>query len=188
MTRAITPPTLGQLAVGSRSVPRLLVISTVVECGRRPAREVRVVGVVKIAPYGTWTSPISPAGAAAAHTDPQWTQLHAGSVWWAESRPAEGGRLALLRETAGGEPVELLGPSWNVRNRVHEYGGRPFVVLDTPAGVRVAFTNWADQRVYLLDPDAGEPVPISPEPERPHGLRYSDLSAGPGGTHVWCVR
>jgi dipeptidyl aminopeptidase/acylaminoacyl peptidase len=143
--------------------------------------------VVKIAPYGTWTSPISAARAATAHTDPQWTQLHAGTVWWAESRPTEGGRIAVLREGSGGEPEEIVAAPWNARNRVHEYGGRPFLVLDTPAGVRVAFTNWADQRVYLVDP-GGEPVPISPEPERQHGLRYSDLCAGPGGTHVWCVR
>src|SRR6185436_18482267 len=68
--------------------------------------------------------------------------------------------------------------------RVHEYGGRPWTGIDAGA----AFTNWDDQRVYLVDPDGGEPVPISPEPVRRHGLRYADLSAGPGGTHVWCVR
>jgi dipeptidyl aminopeptidase/acylaminoacyl peptidase len=141
------------------------------------------------APYGTWTSPITAERAAAANRDPQWVWQHGGTVWWAESRPAEGGRLALLRARDGGEPEELLGAPWNVRNRVHEYGGRPFTVLDTPDGTRVAFTNWADQRVYLLDPEGGgEPVPISPEPSTPQGIRYSDLLAGPGGTHVWCVR
>lgn len=148
-------------------------------------RRYRVAGVVKIAPYGTWTSPIAAADAAAAGGGLHWVDLHAGSAWWAEGRPAEGGRVALVREGR-----DLLPPPWNVRNRVHEYGGRPWVVLDTADGTRVAFTNWDDQRVYLFDPDAdpAAPVPITDAPQRHHGVRYADLTAGPGGTEVWCVR
>lgn len=82
---------------------------------------------------------------------------------------------------------DLLPPPWNVRNRVHEYGGRPWVVLDTPEGTRVAFTNWDDQRVYVFDPDDPSPVPLTPAPSRHHGHRYADLTAGPAG-EVWCVR
>ncbi|RZS43696.1 dipeptidyl aminopeptidase/acylaminoacyl peptidase [Herbihabitans rhizosphaerae] len=133
--------------------------------------------MVNIAAYGTWTSPISAADAAAAGTSPEWTDLHDGHVWWAESRPHESGRVALLRDG-----VEVIDDRWNVRNRVHEYGGRPFTVLDDG---RVAFTNWHDQRVYLAEP-GGEPVPISAEPQREHGLRYGDLRAT--GDEVWCVR
>src|SRR5205085_4985836 len=114
-------------------------------------------------------------------TVPAWVELHDGQVWWAEHRPAEGGRVVLLREE-NGSAVEVLGPGWNVRNRVHEYGGRPWVVLD---GGRVAFTHWDDQRIYLTG--AGEPQPITPDPLRPSGLRYSDLRAGTNG-EVWCVR
>jgi dipeptidyl aminopeptidase/acylaminoacyl peptidase len=76
-----------------------------------------------------------------------------------------------------------------VRNRVHEYGGRPWLLVDTPAGRRLVFTHWADQRWYAVDPDATtEPVPISPEPERHHGLRYCDPTASADGTELWCVR
>jgi dipeptidyl aminopeptidase/acylaminoacyl peptidase len=111
--------------------------------------------------------------------------LHRGQVWWADSRPAEGGRVGLVRDGQ-----DLLPAPWNVRNRVHEYGGRPWVVLSTQDGDRVAFTNWDDQRIYLFDPDdlATPPTPLSPEPERHHGFRYADLTAGPGDTEVWCVR
>ena len=110
---------------------------------------------------------------------------HDGAVWWTEGRPDQGGRITLMRAGDDGAPEEVLAAPWNVRNRVHEYGGRPWVSV----GDVIAFTHWDDQRVYVLDPRAGgAPVPISPEPERPHGVRYSDLSPGPGGTHVWCVR
>ncbi|HEU5474688.1 MAG TPA: prolyl oligopeptidase family serine peptidase [Actinophytocola sp.] len=140
--------------------------------------------MVEIAPYGTWTSPVSAERAAGAQRTPGWVGLHAGAVWWTESRPEEGGRVALLRAAPGEPPAEVLAAPWNVRNRVHEYGGRPFTGVDGG----IAFTNWADQRVYLSGPDGGDPVPLSPEPERPQGIRYADLTAGPGGEHVWAVR
>ena len=150
----------------------------------------RVADVAEIASFGAWTSPITPADAAAAGGGLQWVDLHAGRVWWAESRPAEGGRVALLREDGAGGVREVLAAPWNARNRVHEYGGRPWVVLATPDGDRVAFTHWDDQRVYLVDPEdpAATPEPITPEPERRQGVRYGDLTAGPGGREVWCVR
>lgn len=140
--------------------------------------------MVKIAPYGAWTSPIDAAQAAAADRAPIWVDRHGEHVWWAESRPEEGGRVVLLRARPGEDPEEVLPGVWNVRNRVHEYGGRPWVVL---ADGRVAFTHWDDQRVYLAEP-GGTPEPITSEPEREHGLRYADLTAGPGGAQVWCVR
>ncbi|MCG8927177.1 prolyl oligopeptidase family serine peptidase [Lentzea sp. CC55] len=135
--------------------------------------------MVKIASYGTWTSPITAGDTGAAGGGFQWADLHGEQVWWAESRPAEGGRVALVRDG-----VEVLPAPWNARNRVHEYGGRPFVVL---AHDRVAFTHWDDQRVYVFDPASPEPVPLTEAPRRHHGVRYSDLSAGPDG-EVWCVR
>lgn len=90
--------------------------------------------------------------------------------------------MALMRSGHDGTREEVLAAPWSVRNRVHEYGGRPF----TLAGGWVVFTNWADQRVYAYHPEGDQPVPISPEPEKHHGVRYSDLS--PGAEGVWCVR
>lgn len=137
--------------------------------------------MVKIAPYGTWASPISAADAATGQRERRWVERHGEHVLWTETRPAEGGRVTLMRWAPDGSREELLAAPWNVRNRVHEYGGRPYTVT----GGRIVFTNWADQRVYALEPGS-EPVPISPEPEKHHGVRYSDLSPGAGG--VWCVR
>lgn len=150
--------------------------------------------MVKIAPYGTWESPITAARVAVASGGPRWADLHDGHAWWVELRPAEGGRLALLRaDLRTGAAGEVLGAPWNVRNRLHEYGGRPWVVLGTGAAARVVFTEWADQRLYRADPNAdpetGEPpAPISPLPDVPHGYRYGDPTPSPDGREVWCVR
>jgi dipeptidyl aminopeptidase/acylaminoacyl peptidase len=143
-----------------------------------------VIAVVKIASYGTWASPIDAAVVAQSGRRREWTSTHASGVWWTETRPADGGRLALVRHDGVGARDVVAAP-WNVRNRVHEYGGNPYVVFDDV----VAFTNWDDQRIHTVDIEGkGEPSAISPEPERPQGARYADLVAGPGGEHVWCVR
>ena len=158
---------------------------------------VRVLVVVKIAPYGTWISPITAEAVAGASGGPRWADLHDGQAWWVELRPSEGGRLALMRAditAPGGAPVAVLPVPWNARNRLHEYGGRPWTVLGSGSGAdaRVAFTEWADQRIYLADPNIPaadvDPVPLTPVPERPHGYRYGDLLPSPDGTEVWCVR
>ena len=63
----------------------------------------------------------------------------------------------------GADPAPL-----NLRTRVHEYGGRPFTARD---GVVVA-VEFADQRLYRLDPD-GPPLPLTPDSGG--ALRYADL-------------
>jgi dipeptidyl aminopeptidase/acylaminoacyl peptidase len=140
--------------------------------------------VVKIAEFGSWKSPLTAEAVAAAGVTPRWVDVHDGVVWWAEGRPNEEGRSALMREGPDGTAVEVLAAPWNVRNRVHEYGGRPWVVL----GNTVVFTNWADQRVYAFADGDEAPRPLTPEPERHHGVRFADLSPGYGNTSVLCVR
>jgi dipeptidyl aminopeptidase/acylaminoacyl peptidase len=136
--------------------------------------------VSRISPYGTWSSPITAAEVAAAGGGPQWLDVVGDEVWWAEARPGEQGRVALVRAVPGGTEDVLPSP-WNVRNRLHEYGGRPWVV----AGGVVVFTHWADQRVYALS-ETGV-VPLTLEPSPPQSVRYGDLGAGRPG-EVWAVR
>ena len=107
--------------------------------------------MVKIAQFGSWESPLTARTVATAGVTPKWVDVHDGVVWWAESRPSQEGRVALMREGPDGAPVEVLAPPWNVRNRVHEYGGRPWTVL----GDTVVFTNWADQRIYVVGTGGG---------------------------------
>jgi acetyl esterase/lipase len=135
------------------------------------------------APYGTWTSPVSAADAAAAGGGADWLAVVGGEVWWAEGRPAEGGRVALVKAGADGAVEELLPAPWNARNRVHEYGGRPWAVVDEV----LAFTHWDDQRVYLRDLTTGRVTAITADPETPHGVRYGDLRPGRAG-ELWAVR
>ncbi|WP_328648406.1 prolyl oligopeptidase family serine peptidase [Amycolatopsis sp. NBC_00348] len=134
-----------------------------------------------ISPYGTWSSPITAAEVAAAGGGPQWLDVVGEEVWWAEARPGEQGRVALVRAVPGGGTEDVLPAPWNVRNRLHEYGGRPWVAV----GGVVVFTHWADQRVYAQRPEGV--VALTPEPARPQAVRYGDLGPGRPG-EVWAVR
>ena len=68
--------------------------------------------------------------------------------------------------------------TYNVRTRVHEYGGGAFTVAD---GV-VYFSNYTDQRMYRQQP-GGEPVAITPEA----ALRYADYHYDPYRQRMLCI-
>jgi dipeptidyl aminopeptidase/acylaminoacyl peptidase len=141
--------------------------------------------VAEVAPYGSWRSPIEPDVIAKGGRRLGFPALAAdGAVWWLEGRAAEGGRSALMRRPAGGEPEEVTPPGANVRTRVHEYGGGAWKLL---APELVVYVDFADQRVYRLEL-GGEPVAITPEPEEPAGMRYADFEICPDGKTLFCVR
>ncbi|MGH6985322.1 MAG: prolyl oligopeptidase family serine peptidase [Caulobacteraceae bacterium] len=126
-----------------------------------------------IAPFGCWTSPIGADRLAAGAIAVSDLRVSGGDVYWVESRPAEGGRGVVMRANDGSaEAIEELTPrAFNVRTRVHEYGGAPFF-----AGANgLVFANFADQRLYCQSP--GEP----PEPVTTPGLRFADIAPGPAG-------
>src|SRR5579859_502327 len=55
----------------------------------------------RVAPYGSWSSPISAADVASDGTRCGWLGWVDGEIWWTESRPDEGGRVTLMRWVPG---------------------------------------------------------------------------------------
>ncbi|MGI9451215.1 MAG: S9 family peptidase, partial [Geminicoccaceae bacterium] len=134
-----------------------------------------------LADYGTWSSPITPELLTKAQVGLSGPLLDRGEVYWLEGRPEEAGRQVLVRLNRG-EAIDDLTPTpFNVRTRVHEYGGGAAAVAD---GVIIA-VNFSDQRLYRLRPGS-PPVPITPESERK--LRYADFAIEPGCGNVYAVR
>jgi dipeptidyl aminopeptidase/acylaminoacyl peptidase len=139
----------------------------------------------EVAPYGSWRSPITPADVARGGRRLGGATLAAdGAIWWAEGRPTEGGRTALMRRPEGGEPEEVTPAGANVRTRAHEYGGGAWRLLGPEL---VVYVDFADQRAYRLEL-GGEPVAITPEPEQAAALRYADFELHPDGKTLFCVR
>jgi dipeptidyl aminopeptidase/acylaminoacyl peptidase len=140
--------------------------------------------VSTVASFGSWSSPITPQVVAGAGVGLQAPQPTAAGVCWIEGRPLEGGRYVLVRRTPDGRTVDVTPEGFNVRTRVHEYGGIAFLV----DGQDVVFSNFADQRLYRQPLEGGEPRPITPEPPSPAAYRYADLERSPDGSLLFCVR
>jgi dipeptidyl aminopeptidase/acylaminoacyl peptidase len=130
------------------------------------------------APFGAWTSPITPEALVAGAVGLHEVQADGDDLWWDESRPEEGGRIQLVRRAPDGATTDVLPDGFAARTRVHEYGGGAWRVH---AGV-LWFSNWSDQRLHRLDPGA-EPRPLTPE-----GCRYADMDVAPDGTWLVAVR
>src|SRR5439155_8770168 len=108
----------------------------------------------QVAPYGSWKSPITAQMVAGQSLRFEHIVLDGDDVYWAEMRPAEGGRCVVVRRTPDGRLEDVTPAPFNVRTRVHEYGGAAFTV----ATGTVYFSNFADQRLYC-QPPGGDPVP-----------------------------
>lgn len=135
----------------------------------------------RIAPYGSWSTPITserivsenaPIRELAADTD--------GAVYWTEQRPGDGGKTSLVRHSPSGAQTDVVVPPFDVRSRVHEYGGGAFAVRDGT----VVFSNDGDKRLYRVDPGQA-PVPITP---LQGDTRWADLVVDARRRRVFAVR
>jgi dipeptidyl aminopeptidase/acylaminoacyl peptidase len=133
-------------------------------------------------PHGTWPSPITPAMLTTAPAQFADVWADGDTTVWLEARPAEGGRMQLVRQLADGSRHDLLPEGFNARSSAHEYGGGAVLVDD---GV-VWFVNFADQRLYVLGAD-GSPVALTPDPATPRALRWADMRRSPDGEWIVCV-
>jgi dipeptidyl aminopeptidase/acylaminoacyl peptidase len=121
-------------------------------------------------PCGAWISPVTAASLAQGAIGLADLRVVEGQLYWLESRPAEGGRMVVM--TLDGDEVrQLTLKGFNVRTRVHEYGGAPFAV--GPDGLW--FSNFRDQKLYRQSGEA------TPEAMTPDGYRYADAVPAPGG-------
>ena len=135
---------------------------------------------MRIAPYGSWVSPISVDHLIGSSVGLSSVQIDGDKVYWLESRADERGRASLWRRLlSGGEPVEVTPSTACVRDRVHEYGGGEYHV----SGGTVVYSEFSDGRLYAVRDDTA-PRPITPE----GALRFGDIRVHPDWDLVLAVR
>jgi dipeptidyl aminopeptidase/acylaminoacyl peptidase len=144
----------------------------------------RDAGEREVLPYGSWRTPVTSAVVVASAVGLTDVRVDGDDVIWSEGRPAEGGRIQLVRRSRAGGTTDLLQESQNARTAVHEYGGGAWWAR---AGV-VWFVDWDDQRLYRRDPKAGAADALVPEPALRRGDRYADGDLTPDGDWIACVR
>jgi dipeptidyl aminopeptidase/acylaminoacyl peptidase len=124
-----------------------------------------LVTVVRTSPCGSWSSPLTSDLIVAETIGLADVLLDGDDIYWIEGRPREAGRNVLVRQVTQGKPLDVTPAPFNVRTRVHEYGGGAATVSD---GV-VYFSHFADQRLHRQEPGSA-PVPLTPEGR----WRYAD--------------
>lgn len=132
----------------------------------------------KIAPYGSWQSPIT-SDLIISGTIGLSSVFHDGeNLYWLESRPNEGGRNVIVQWDQKGVPRDVTPTGYNVRTRVHEYGGGAFLIHNNT----VYFSNFADQCLYQQV--IGEsPIPLT----QPCKKRFADAIFDADFQRLICV-
>jgi hypothetical protein len=116
-----------------------------------------------IAPYGSWISPIKADDVFAKFVGIGGIQINGDSLYWIESRPD--GRNVIVCRSSDRESIDITPQDFNVRTRVHEYGGGDYLAT----GSTIYFSNFSDQRIYRQVPGS-DPQGFS----RIEGMRYAD--------------
>jgi dipeptidyl aminopeptidase/acylaminoacyl peptidase len=141
--------------------------------------------VATVASHGSWSSPItvdlvaSEGGVGFGYVD-----IDGDGVYWTETRPEEKGRSVLVFRPHEGQPTDVVPADFNVRTRVHEYGGGAWF---HDRGV-VYCSSFDDSRLYRMERPGAEPTPITPVSPEPNTLRYADGRVFDAGRMIVCVR
>ena len=119
--------------------------------------------------FGHWPSPIAAKDVAGGARRFGMVAADGPWIYWTEGRPEEKGRQVIMRVRPGSRkaPMDVLAAPYSARSRVHEYGGGELLVSDG----RLFFVNDADQDIYEVAPDGGEPKRLTQEPT----LRVADM-------------
>jgi hypothetical protein len=97
-------------------------------------------------PFGTWESPFPIDLLTRGAVTLGEIQAAGGARWWLEGRPDEGGRQVLVRRGPDGDVARLSPEGYNVRSRVHEYGGGAYAV----DGDVVVVSDFATGRLHRV--------------------------------------
>ena len=115
------------------------------------------------------------------------------ALYWLESRPAEAGRVVMVRADADGLS-DHSPEAASIRSRVNEYGGGATCLVPGRAPGAFAYVEQADQRVWFCDgrgapgPGAAVPRPLTASPPAGEAHNHGGLSATADGAFVLAVR
>ena len=132
-----------------------------------------------VRPFGSWPSPFPIDLLTDGVRGLSEVRAAGGLRWWLEGRPDEGGRQALIRREPDGTMTRLSPEGFNVRSRVHEYGGGAYLV----AGELTVVSDFTTGRLHRLVAP-GHLEALTPERD----WRYADAILDGGRGRLIAVR
>ena len=128
--------------------------------------------------YGSWKSPIAPKTITAKTVGLGGVTALGEDIYWLEARPEEKGRNVLVKQSPDGTTEDVTPTPFNVRTRVHEYGGGAYLIAEDG----IFFSNFSDSRVYF-QPTGSTPQALTAESTR----RYTDFVLDKERNRLICV-
>ena len=131
-----------------------------------------------IAPFGSWKSPIT-SNLIVSQTIGLGSVIADGNdIYWLEIRPTEKGRNVLVKYNPTGENIDITPKPFNVRSRVHEYGGGAYLITEGT----IYFSNFTDGRIYQHT-IATQPQALTPSGNK----RYTNMMIDRSRNRLICV-
>ena len=132
--------------------------------------------------YGSWESTITPQKIIEGGLRFSEIRSNSSELYFLEGRPEEDGRYVIVKQNSSGKIEDVIPENFNSRNAVHEFGGGSFAV----GKKKIYFTNWDDQRIYVVAEKNTSSLTIEPPFEK--SIRYSDLTLSYDEEWIFCVR
>jgi len=144
------------------------------------ARDLTATRGSRAAPFGSWESPFPIDLLTRGTVTLGEIQADEGVRSWLEGRPAEAGRQVLVRRDRDGRDVRLSPEGFNVRTRVHEYGGGAYAV----DGDLVVVSDFATGRLHRVM----APEQLAPITSEGRAWRFADLSIDRQRNRILAIR
>ena len=130
------------------------------------------------AAYGAWQSPITAASIFEASDNVSYLTVENNQLYFVESRASANGKNILFKLNNRNTAIPLTSSGISVRSRVHEYGGRPYLV----DGEDIYYSEFTDQKIYRVLQNSPPEAITSP------GLRYMECIVDQKNNRLICVR
>ncbi|WP_293761227.1 S9 family peptidase [uncultured Paraglaciecola sp.] len=130
------------------------------------------------AAYGTWESPITAASIFEVSDNVSYLTVENNQLYFVESKASANGKNVLFKLNESNTAIQLTSSKVSVRSRVHEYGGRPYLVT----GEDIYYSEFTDQKIYRISQNGTPQAITSP------GLRYMECIADQKNNRLICVR
>ena len=131
-----------------------------------------------IADYGSWHSVLSAKQVYAPSDSFGVLRPIEGGLYFTQTDASHGGKVGVNKLTPEGEVTRIINPEFDVKSRVHEYGGAPMLAI----GSTLFAVKRDDQRLYRIAPNQA-PVVLTPI-----NTRHADCVSYPKGSRIICVR
>ncbi|WP_299806750.1 prolyl oligopeptidase family serine peptidase [uncultured Shewanella sp.] len=152
-------------------------------CSEAPEQEQRIAASTladgnTVAEYGSWESPVTPEDVYDLADDISDVRATTQGIYFVQSNANNEGKKGVYRIDLDGSLNKVVSSNFNIRSKVHEYGGSPFVAI----GHSLFATKSSDQILYRIAPNQ------APFALTPHATRHAGCIENPKASRLICIR